>query len=138
LSGGGGGGGGGGNPSDYMDILWSPVVGSVKDGGAVDCRDKYYLRALQIMKDHELEIAMKDMLAVSIEHKINLFVPEILLGKIPHVFWNVVYQAQPKAKPNEARLQLHEMLHKLMPGADWEYLRTSESGVVTQASGQAM
>jgi hypothetical protein len=96
-------GGSGGDPSKFIEILWSPVVGSVKDGGTVvDSRGKSISQVMQIVEDrrpHELKIAMEDMLAVSIEHKMNLFTHEILLGRAPHLFWNVVYRAQPKVKP---------------------------------------
>ena len=86
------------------------------------------------MEDDVLKMAMEDLKEVAIQHKMTfIFRPEILLCRCPHLFWNVVYRAEPKVKPNEARMQFHEMLHKVKPEVDWEYLHTSKR--VTRANG---
>ena len=127
-------GGGGGDPSKFMEIIWSPVVGSVKDVVAENRSGNYHSQVLQIMEDDVLKMALEDLKEVAIQHKMMIiFRPEILLCRIPHLFWNVVYRAQPKVKPNEARMHFHEMLRKVMPEVDWEFVRTSER--VTRASG---
>jgi hypothetical protein len=91
------------------------------------------------MDDDELENAMDDLIAAAKDHHVDqynwmvIFRPDILLNCVPHMFWNIVYRAQPKVKPNEARMEFHEMLHKVKPEEDWEFLSTSKR--VTRASG---
>ena len=119
-------GGGGGDQSKFMEIIWSPVIGSVKDVAAENRSGNSHMQVLQIMEDDELKMAMEDLMEVAIENKMMfVFRPDILISRIPHLFWNVVYRAQPKVKPNEARMQFHEMLRKVKPEVDWEFLRTS-------------
>ena len=96
--------GDGGDPSKFIQIIWSPVVGSVKDAVPENRSGNYHLQVLQIMDGDELKKAINDLIAVSKYHvdQYNMMVafrPDILLGYIPHMFWNVVYRAQPKVSP---------------------------------------
>ena len=131
-------GGDGGDPSKFIQIIWSPVVGSAKDAVAENRCGNSHSQVLQIMDDDELEKAMDDLIAAAKDHvdqynMMVIFRPDILLNCVPHMFWNIVYRAQPKVKPNEARMEFHEMLHKVKPEEDWEFLSTSKR--VTRASG---
>ena len=131
-------GGDGGDPSKFIQIIWSPVVGSAKDAVAENRCGNSHSQVLQIMDDDELEKAMDDLIAAAKDHvdqynMMVIFRPDILLNCVPHIFWNIVYRAQPKVKPNEARMEFHEMLHKVKPEEDWEFLSTSKR--VTRASG---
>jgi len=130
--------GDGGDTSKYIQIIWSPVVGSVKDAVAKNRHGNSHTQVLEIMDYKELKMAINDLIAVSKNHvghnnMMVVFRPDILLRYIPHMFWNVVYRAQPKVKPNEARMEFHEMLHKVMPRVNWEFLRTNKR--VKRASG---
>ena len=128
--------------SDYLEIFWQPVIGSVTDGD-VRCRDKgYYSRVVEILGNDELRRCLDDMYQeppVQTDKGVKysgmyFFRPKTFIHYLPQVFWNVVYKAQPVV-PKEGRLQLDEMLQKVMPDLDWEYLRPS---VVTQASAGAI
>lgn len=120
-------GGDGGDPSKFMQIIWSPPVGSAKDAVAENRCGNSHSQVLQIMDEDEFEKAMGDLIAVAKGHDMMLiFRPDILLNRIPHMFWNIVYRAQPKVKPNEARMEFHEMLHKVKPDEDWNFLSTSK------------
>ena len=59
-----------------------------------------------------------------------LLKPEIIFGHRPAIFWNVVYHAQ-KEIPLSGRLKYGEMLQKLLPELDWDYLMPKR---VTRAS----
>lgn len=131
-------GGDGSDPSKFIQIIWSPVVGSAKDAVAENRCGNSHSQVLQVMDDDVLEKAMDDLIAAAKDHvdqydMMVIFRPDILLNCVPHMFWNIVYRAQPKVKPNEARMEFHEMLHKVKPAVNWKFLSTSKR--VTRAAG---